>query len=103
VAIAAITLAELLVGVELADARRRAPRRRFVADVSFTLRVIDYDAAVAASHAKLLAATRRQGRPRGAHDLIIAATAQASDRVVVSADPSAFAGLPGVDVRPHRR
>jgi tRNA(fMet)-specific endonuclease VapC len=44
---------------------------------------------VAAVHAKLLVATRRQGRRRGAQDLIIAATAKATGREVVSADASA--------------
>lgn len=89
-------------GVELADGRHRAHRRRFVEAVTETIRVVDYDMGVAAAHARLLAATRRQGRPRGAHDLMIAATALATDRQVVSADPSAFADLPGVEVRSHR-
>jgi tRNA(fMet)-specific endonuclease VapC len=61
--------------------------------------VEDYDAQVAHAHARLLAHVRRSGRPRGAHDLIIAATAAARDRLVVSADDSAFAELPGVSVR----
>jgi predicted nucleic acid-binding protein len=40
--------------------------------------VIDYDALVAASRAPLLVAVRRQGRPRGTQDLIIATTASAT-------------------------
>lgn len=99
VAIAAITAAELLVGVELADEDRRAPRAQFVQDVLDTVPVEDYDVAVATEHARLLAHVRRTGRPRGAHDLIIAATALARDRVVVSADATAFDGLPGVRSR----
>jgi len=39
---------------------------------------------------------RRTGRPRGAHDLLIAATAAATRRTVVSADAAAVAELPGV-------
>jgi len=35
-------------------------------------------------------------------DLIIAATARATRRRVVSADPAAFAGLPGVSCSFHR-
>jgi predicted nucleic acid-binding protein len=35
---------------------------------------------------------------RGAHDLIIAATAIASDRSVISADTGGFTGLSGLDV-----
>lgn len=101
VAIAAITVAELQVGVELADGRRKVSRQRFVDAVTSAISVIDYDVHVAAVHAKLLAATRRQGRPRGAHDLIIAATARATDRVVVTADAAAFENLPDVAVRSH--
>ncbi len=99
VAIAAITVAELLVGVELADPTRRAARAAFVEDVLETLTVEDYTLATARAHARLLAATRTAGVPRGAHDLIIAATALASDRAVVTADARGFLGLPGLDVR----
>lgn len=102
VAIAAVTIAELLVGVELADPSHRSTRQRFVEDVRETIPVVEYDAAVARAHALLLVATRKQGRPRGAHDLIIAATANATQREIVSADDSAFADLPGVRVRPRR-
>ena len=102
VAIAAITVAELQVGVELSKGRRRLAREQFTADVIHTLPVIDYDLNVARAHAVLLAAVRRKGRPRGAHDLIIAATARASERSVVTADAAAFANLPGVTVLAHR-
>ncbi|MGH2718562.1 MAG: PIN domain-containing protein [Actinomycetota bacterium] len=100
VAIAAVTIAELLVGVLLADDTHRSGREQFVGEIRATLPVIDYDATVAAAHAQLLVAVRRQGRPRGAHDLIIAATARATEREVVSADSSAYRDLPGVRVRP---
>ena len=60
------------------------------------------DLVVAEAHAELLAEVRSQGRPRGAHDLIIAATARASGRTVLSADGTAFSDLPGVEVRSHR-
>ena len=99
VAIAAVTAAELLVGVELAGPRRRERRRTFVEEVFETLTVEDYTLATAAAHARLLAAVRASGTPRGAHDLIIAATAVASERAVVTADARGFEDLPGVDVR----
>jgi tRNA(fMet)-specific endonuclease VapC len=99
VAIASVTAAELVVGVELADDARRPARAAFVRSVLETVPVEDYDVQVAHAHARLLAHVRRSGRPRGAHDLIIAATAAARDRLVVSADHSAFAELPGVTVR----
>lgn len=98
IAIAAITAAELLVGVELADDARRPARETFVRNVLDLVPVEDYDVEVACSHAALLAHTRRSGRRRGAHDLIIAATAVARDRSVVSADTKAFVELPGVSL-----
>lgn len=99
VAIAAVTAAELLVGVELADDAPRATRSAFVRSVLETVPIEDYDVQVARVHATLLAHVRRTGKPRGAHDLIIAATAAARDRIVVSSDTTAFADLPGVPVR----
>jgi tRNA(fMet)-specific endonuclease VapC len=102
VAIAAVTLAELLVGVLLADDPHRAGRQRFVEEIRAVIPVVDYDSTVAAAHAQLLVAVRHLGRPRGAHDLIIAATAKATQREVVSADASAYHDLPGVSVRPYR-
>ena len=94
-----ILYTSVLVSVELAAARHRAKRAAFVADDRRTLPALPYDERVAASHATLLAAVRRAGRPRGAHDLIIAATAAAWDRTVVTAYAGAFADLP--DVRVH--
>ena len=99
VALAAVTAAELLVGVELADRRQHRRREQFVNDLLTTIPVEDYDLGVARAHARLLAHARRSGRPRGAHDLIIAATAIASDRTVVTADRDGFDGLPDVIVR----
>ena len=103
VAMAAITLAELLVGVQLASRTHRPARAQFVDDIRANIPIVDYDASVAVSHAELLVAVRRQARPRRAHDLIIAATANATQREMISADESAFVGLPGVAVRSHRR
>ena len=100
VVIAAITAAELLVGVLLADDSRRQARSRFVEQVLTTVPIEDYDLDVARAHAELLAHVRQTGQPRGAHDLVIAATAKATSRTVVSADTGAFAGLPGVAHRP---
>ncbi|HVM34010.1 MAG TPA: PIN domain-containing protein [Actinomycetota bacterium] len=99
VAVAAITAAELLVGVELARGRKRTRRQEQVDGLLKLVSVESYDLEVAKSHASLLAWVRRQGRPRGAHDLIIAATAAARSRHVVTTDESAFVDLPGVSLR----
>lgn len=89
-------MAELKVGVQLAKGRRRERRERFVAAVLDVVSIEPYDLEVAEAHAALLAHVRETGKPRGAHDLIIAATARAQDRQVVSFDRSGFAELPGV-------
>jgi tRNA(fMet)-specific endonuclease VapC len=99
VAIAAITAAELLVGVELADRRNRARREAFVAEVLETVTVEDYTLSTARAHARLLAFARESGRPRGAHDLVIAATAVASDRILVTTDDRGFTDLPSLEIR----
>jgi tRNA(fMet)-specific endonuclease VapC len=86
-AVAAITVADLLVGVHLADGAHRPNRQAFVDDVIDVVATVDYGEAVASSHAELVAFGRRQGRPSGAHDLIIAATAKATQREVVPLTP----------------
>lgn len=98
-AIAAITVAELGVGVEIATGKRRQARRAFVDDIVANLPILIYDLEVARAHTGLLVAMRRSGRPRGAHDLIIAATARATGRTVVTRDHEGFDDLPGVVVR----
>ncbi|MGI8798191.1 MAG: PIN domain-containing protein [Pseudonocardia sp.] len=100
IAVAAVTIAELLVGAELADARRARHRRAFVAGLHELVEVEDYTGSTAVEHARLLAHVRRSGEPRGAHDLIIAATAIANSRTLVTADSAArFDELPGLDVQ----
>lgn len=98
-AIAAITLAELRHGVLAADAVRRKAREQFVEDVEESIEVLPYARSTAAEHAALLDHVRRTGKPRGAHDLIIAAHARQTGRRVVSLDVKArFGDLPGVGV-----
>jgi tRNA(fMet)-specific endonuclease VapC len=97
-AIAAITIAEYRVGIELADTpARAADRARALAAITSALEVLDYSEATAAHHARLIAHARRAGAPRGAHDLIIAAHAAQTDRTVLTFDAKArFGDLPGV-------
>jgi tRNA(fMet)-specific endonuclease VapC len=99
VAIAAITASELLMGVELVHPRRREARSEQVESFLDAVSVEDFDLDAARRHAVLLAETRRSGRQRGAHDLLIAATALSRERTVLTRDPCGFEDLPGVDVR----
>ena len=97
-AIAAVSVAEYRVGIELADTpARAADRARALVAIISAVEVLDYTEITAASHARLIAHARRAGRPRGAHDLIIAAHAVQTDRAVLAFDAKArFADLPGV-------
>ena len=97
-AIAAVSVAEYRVGIELADTpERAADRARALVAITSSVDVLDYSEVTAAYHARLIAHARRVGKPRGAHDLIIAAHALQSDRIILSLDANArFADLPGV-------
>jgi tRNA(fMet)-specific endonuclease VapC len=99
VAIAAVTAAELWVGIALADASRRPKRVTFVEQVLATIPVEDYDLEAARAHADLLVEARQLGRSRGAHDLLIAATAVSRDRELVTLDRAGFDGLANLHVR----
>jgi tRNA(fMet)-specific endonuclease VapC len=98
-AVAAVSIAEYRVGIELADTPgRAADRARALAAITSAVDVLDYTEATAACHAGLIAHARRSGTPRGAHDLIIAAHALQTDRTVLTFDAKArFADLPGVN------
>lgn len=97
-AIAALTVAEFRVGIELArTVDQAAARARVLAVVLDLITVLDYTERTAVEHARLLAETRRAGKPRGAHDLIIAAHAVEHSRIVFSLDARAkYHDLPGV-------
>jgi tRNA(fMet)-specific endonuclease VapC len=99
VAISAVTAAELLVGVELAQDVHRERRHTLVEGIFERAEIVPYDLTVAREHARLLAHTKRTGRPRGAHDLQIAATAKATGRALITTDAQAFVDLPGLSYR----
>jgi predicted nucleic acid-binding protein len=98
IAVAAVSIAEYRVGIELADsAARAADRARALAAIASVVDVLDYTEVTAAHHARLIAHVRRTGTPRGGHDLIIAAHAVESGRALVSFGAKArFGDLPGV-------
>jgi tRNA(fMet)-specific endonuclease VapC len=98
-AISAITAAELLVAAELAPADRAPAKRQKIDGVLAVHDIVDYDLSVARVHALLMAHARRNGQPRGAYDLAIAATAVASRRLLITTDAKAkLSDLPGLDV-----
>jgi tRNA(fMet)-specific endonuclease VapC len=98
--VAAITVAELSVGVERAHGAVRTTRAAVVGAFLDHALVLDYTGATARTHATLLAHTATAGAPRGAHDLMIAAHAAEHDATIITTDARArFGELPGVDVR----
>jgi predicted nucleic acid-binding protein len=97
-AIAAVSVAEYRVGIELADSpERAADRARALVAITSAVDVLDFTEGTAACHARLMAHARRAGKPRGAHDLIIAAHALQTDRIILTFGANArFGDLPGV-------
>jgi tRNA(fMet)-specific endonuclease VapC len=98
VAVSAVTASELLMGVELVHDRLKATRAEQVEAFLAAILVEEFDLDAARAHARLLAHTRLSGRQRGAHDLLIAATAVSRNRTVLTRDPGGFEDLPGLTV-----
>jgi len=97
-AVSVITLAELELGVQMADDEgARAHRLRSLASVQATYLALPVDGEVASAFARLVAEARRAGRRPRVQDAWIAATAIAHSAAVCSQDAD-FDGLPGVEV-----
>jgi predicted nucleic acid-binding protein len=60
--------------------------------------VIPFDLVVARVHARLWAQVASAGRPVGAHDLLIAATAIANGYRVATRDTRSFPNIPGLSL-----
>lgn len=76
VVLPAIVLAEVLVGVAMADTAMRAAARRARVDALVAhVPVVDFDSEVAEEWARLFASLSRQGRLIPSNDLAVAATA----------------------------
>jgi tRNA(fMet)-specific endonuclease VapC len=88
-AIAAITAMELLVGVERADDAHRQSRAVRVEAILSSLPIESYTVGVARVHARLAVEAMAKGRPRSANDMMIAATAAATSRILLTTDASA--------------
>jgi tRNA(fMet)-specific endonuclease VapC len=104
VAIAAITAAELLHGCHRAsDAAIRARRSAFVDALLDLLPAIPFGLAEARRHAQLWAETSRRGKPIGAYDMLIAATAMARGYAVATLNQREFARVAGLRLQPLDR
>lgn|SRR5262249_31737947 len=99
VAMAAITAAELLHGVELV--KSAVTRARVVLRVERMLAlipVVPFDVDIARVHATLGAELRGRGAVMGAHDLIIAATAVYLDAAIATRDLRGFTRIKGLRI-----
>lgn len=95
--IATITAMELLVGVERADDAHKTARAAHVEALLSSLPIESYNLNVARVHARLAVEAMSKGRPGSAYDMMIAATAAATNRVLLTTDTKAgFGQLTGV-------
>jgi len=92
-----IALAEFRAGIACARPDYRPRMQRFLGRFLELVDVLPYDNAVLEQHVRLIAWTSLHGVPRGQNDLIIAATAAATDSVLATLDQRAhFGDLPGI-------
>ena len=97
VAMSAITVSALLVGVHRADStERRSKREAFVEAVLEQVPIVPFDTLVARVHALLWAQLAAVGQMIGAHDLLIAATAVAYDYTILTINVRDFERVPGL-------
>jgi tRNA(fMet)-specific endonuclease VapC len=98
--ISSVTASELLIGVHRASTEQLQLRRlAYVEAVFAQFPTLAFDLVVARAHAGLSAAITAVGRPIGAHDLIIAATAIANGYDILTDNPRDFERVPGLVVR----
>lgn len=101
VALAAISAAELLHGVERArDPAVRQRRGEFVEGVLANVPVIPFGLAEARVHARIWAALVAAGTPVGPHDLQVAATALVAGSAVATLNETEFRRVPGLGLAP---
>lgn len=96
-ALAAITVAELLEGVHRArHEAQRTRREAFIEGLLQVLAVIPFDLAEARVYARVSAELAAKGIALGGNDVILAATAIARDRDVATFDKRSFPRIPGL-------
>jgi len=97
-AISVITVGELLHGVHRAQGAIRVRRRAFVEHILAGLEAIPITEPVARVHADIWSDLADRGRPIGAHDLWIAATALAHGLGVATCNSTHFDRIAGLRV-----
>ena len=99
--LSAVTASELLVGVERADsAPRRAKRGAFVESLLSSIPVLDFSAAVARTHARMLGALPRN-KTATVQDALIAATALHHGHALLTRNVADFRIFAGLALEPY--
>lgn len=99
IATSRMNAAELYVGVELAEDRRR--ELNSVHRVLSDLEILPFDDCAAWIFARSTAHLRRIGRPAGDMDVLIAATALAHNHRLITRNPAHFANIPHLQVEAY--
>jgi predicted nucleic acid-binding protein len=90
-----ISVSEILHGIHRAKNEEIRQRRTdFVEELLRSFTLLPFDLSIARKHAELSAALSAAGRPVGAHDLLIAATAIVGGDRVISRDARSFPNIP---------
>ncbi|MDR1833985.1 MAG: PIN domain-containing protein [Propionibacteriaceae bacterium] len=98
VALSVFSTVELRVGLFLAKPEYQPRLAAFLDGVFEVVETLLYDQEVSRHHTRLLAWAAANGRTKSAMDLLIAATAAATGRTLVTTDKKAqFGELPGVE------
>jgi predicted nucleic acid-binding protein len=92
----AVCLAELLQGLRWKESPKYWQRFRELLENQYA--VLSFDTAAADTFGNLSAILRRQGKPRPALDLMIAATACHHGLILATLNARDFAGIPGLTV-----
>jgi predicted nucleic acid-binding protein len=100
VAVAAITVAELLVGFYRSNNDlRRTRRRAYVEDLYQSLNVVAFGVEEARTYARVWAELVSAGSLIGLHDIMIAATALTNNYKILTLNVRDFCRIPSLDVR----
>jgi tRNA(fMet)-specific endonuclease VapC len=103
VALAAVTVSELLLGIYRADSAARRLRREGFLDAALeAIPVLAFDLRAARTYGRVWSELMAQGQPIGIHDAQIAATALTYGYGVLTDNPKDFERVPGLSVSPPR-
>ncbi len=99
-AIAAITLSEIMAGLYHAQTEaQRSKRQVFIDQTLESLPVLPFDHAAAIVHSRIWNRLLSSGLRIGVQDSLIAATAMSLDYAVITENVREFERVPGLDVR----